>query len=116
MRLRTGDHGHVEGLAIFRTRTRGSLVEATVAETIVRRGDRRAAGRLLRSVGAAARLDHLACSFPPGSSQEHAARRAGFVRVPGGMTLVVNTLGHDLEPDPRDLRSWSLSLGDLEVF
>ncbi len=32
------------------------------------------------------------------------------------MTLVVNTLGHELTPDPLDLRSWALSLGDLEVF
>ena len=32
------------------------------------------------------------------------------------MTLVVNPLGHDLDPDPLDLRSWALSVGDLEVF
>ena len=112
----TGDGGHVGGVAIFRVRPRGALVEATVAETIVHGGDRRAAGRLLRSVGATTRLDHAACSFAPGSSPWFAARRAGFVRVPGGMTLVVNPLGHDLDPDPFDLRSWALSLGDLEVF
>ena len=112
----TGDRGHVDGVAIFRVRPRGALVEATVAETIVRGGDRRSAGRLLRLVGASARMDHAACSFPRGSSPWAAARRAGFVRVPGGMTLVVNALGHDLEPDPFDLRSWALSLGDLEVF
>jgi GNAT superfamily N-acetyltransferase len=111
-----GERGRVEGLAVFRARARGSLAEATVAEAIVRRGDRRTAGRLLRSLGRAAHLDHVACSFPPDSSPEHAARRAAFLRVPGGMTLVVNTLGHDLSPDPRDLRAWSLSLGDLEVF
>jgi GNAT superfamily N-acetyltransferase len=110
------DHGLLEGLAVIRTRPRGSLAEATVAEAIVRPGDRRAAGRLLRRVGRGAGLDHATCSFPPTSSPERAARRAGFLRVPGGMTLVVNALGHDLSPDPRDLRSWSLSLGDLEVF
>jgi hypothetical protein len=32
------------------------------------------------------------------------------------MTLVVNTLGHVLDPDPLDMASWALSLGDLEVF
>jgi hypothetical protein len=32
------------------------------------------------------------------------------------MTLVTNTLGHDLDPDPTLASSWSPSLGDLEVF
>jgi hypothetical protein len=32
------------------------------------------------------------------------------------MTLVVNTLKGDLDPDPTQLASWALSLGDLEVF
>jgi len=32
------------------------------------------------------------------------------------MTLVVNPLGHDLHPDPLDLTSWALTVGDLEVF
>jgi GNAT superfamily N-acetyltransferase len=114
--LTTASRGHVEGLAVFRVRPRGALAEATVSETIVRPGGRRAATKLLRGVGASSRVDHVACSFPPGSSPDMATRRVGSFRAPGGLTLVVNTLGHDLEPDPRDLRSWSLSLGDLEVF
>ena len=69
-----------------------------------------------RASGASARVDHVACSFPPGSSPDMAARRLGSIRAPGGMTLVVNPLGHDLDPDPLDLRSWALTLGDLEVF
>ncbi len=112
----SGAGDDVDGLAIFRVRPRGSLIEATVAETLVLDGDRRTARRLLRRVATAAPIDHVTCSFPPSSPQDAAARRAGFLRVPGGMTLVVNTLGHELTPDPLDLRSWALSLGDLEVF
>lgn len=112
-----GARDRPDGLAVFRVRARGALVEATVAETIVRLGARRSASELLRAIGASAQVDHLACSFAPGSSPERAARRGGAVRAPGGMTLAVNTLGHDdLEPNPAELRSWALSLGDLEVF
>ncbi len=82
----------------------------------MRGDDARTAGGLLRAAGRSARVDHLTCSFPAPSAASHAARRAMFVRVPGGMTLVVNTLGHDLDPDPLDMASWALSLGDLEVF
>jgi hypothetical protein len=32
------------------------------------------------------------------------------------MTLVVNPLGRGSDPDPRDLASWSLSVGDVELF
>jgi GNAT superfamily N-acetyltransferase len=112
--LTTEDRGNVEGLSLFRVRPRGTLMEATVAETIVR--GRRAAGKLLRGVCASARIDHVACSSPKGSSPDVAARRLGAVRAPGGMTLVVNPLGHELDPDPLDLRSWALTMGDLEVF
>jgi GNAT superfamily N-acetyltransferase len=114
--LTTGSPGHIEGLAVFRVRPRGGLAEATVAETIVRPGGRRTAGKLLRGVGAAARVDHVACSFPRDSSADIAARRLGSLRAPGGMTLVVNPLGHDLDPSPLHLRSWALTVGDLEVF
>jgi hypothetical protein len=114
--LTTGSAGHVDGLAVFRVRLRGSLVEATLAEAIVRPGDRRAASGLLRGVGASASVDHVACSFPPGSSPDTAAGGWGTVVAPGGMTLVVNPLGHDMDPSPLDLRSWALTVGDLEVF
>jgi GNAT superfamily N-acetyltransferase len=108
--------GAVEGLAVFRVRSRGALAEATLAETIVRPDGQRAARELLRSVAASSNVDHVACSFPPESSPGVATRRWGTFRAPGGMTLVVNQLGHDLDPDPLHLRSWSLTVGDLEVF
>ena len=103
-------------LAIFRVRPRGALVEATVSELIVRPGDVAAARRALARVARSAAVDHLTCSFPSGTTGMSAGRRAGYIRIPGGMTLVANPLGHALEPDPLLRSSWAPSLGDLEVF
>lgn len=108
--------GHPQGFAIFRVRRRGALWESTVSELIVRRGDERAARRLLREVVHAAPVDHVTCSLPAGSVAGRAARRCGFLPAPEGMTFVVNTLRPDVEPPPTNLASWALSLGDLEVF
>jgi GNAT superfamily N-acetyltransferase len=105
----------VAGLAIFRVRERGRLVETTVSELIVRPDDTSTALRLLRRVGAAARTDHLACRFDPGLGLPP-AWRTGTVPAPRAVTFVVNPLRDGLLPDPTDRRSWALSLGDLEVF
>jgi GNAT superfamily N-acetyltransferase len=110
------DEGRIGGLALFRVRPRGRMWETTVAEIIVPAGDGRTAGRLLRAVVGAAAVDHLTCSFPPSSAAARATRRMGFLRSPRGVTLVVNPLAPDLAPDPSELGSWALSLGDLEVF
>jgi GNAT superfamily N-acetyltransferase len=106
--------GHA--LAIFRVRPRGALVEATVSELITRRGDQASARRVLARVTRSSRADHVACSFPNGSTAMSAARRGGFIRVPGGLTLVANPLGHELVPDPLLRSAWAPSIGDLEVF
>jgi hypothetical protein len=87
-----------------------------VAEVLVPAGDIHAARNLLRQVALAAPVDHLACSFPRGLTPHRAARRVGFVRAPGGILMVVRSLREGLEPDPHDLASWALCLGDLEVF
>jgi hypothetical protein len=36
--------------------------------------------------------------------------------VPGGVTFVIQPLLEEVQPDPTELRSWALTLGDLEVF
>jgi GNAT superfamily N-acetyltransferase len=109
--------GRLRGLAVFRVRPRGRLWESTVADVIAPGGDRRVAGRLLRSVARAARVDHVTCRFGGGSAASTAARRWGAVRSPRGITLVVNPLRDGIAPDPGVLGSWAgLSLGDLEVF
>jgi GNAT superfamily N-acetyltransferase len=113
--IRAEHAGRLEGLAVFRVRRRGRLWETALADLIARPGDRPTLRRLLRGVAAAAPVDHLACSFPLGAGPAREARRRGFVRVPAGPTLVVRPL-HDVHPDPTDLASWALTLGDLEVL
>jgi GNAT superfamily N-acetyltransferase len=108
--------GMLAGIALFRLRQRGRLWESTVADVIVRPGDVRTARRLLRRVAGAAAVDHLACSFPPGSEPARAGRASGFLRSPGGPTLTAKAVRAELRPDPYEPRSWALCLGDLEVF
>jgi GNAT superfamily N-acetyltransferase len=111
-----GDRGEPTGVAIFRVRPRGRLWETTIAEVVVRPGDRRTVRLLLHEVAAQADVDHMTCSFPSGSAQAAGARRHLFVPSPGGLTFVVNVLEADQIPDPVVRASWALTLGDLEVF
>jgi GNAT superfamily N-acetyltransferase len=107
--------GALAGMAIFRVRPRGRLWETTVAEAVVQPGDVRTARRLLGRVVRAASVDHVCCRFPRRSAPARGARAACFLPAPGGPELVVNPL-HQVLPDPLELKSWGLSLGDLEVF
>jgi GNAT superfamily N-acetyltransferase len=108
------EDGRLKGLAIFRVRSRGAIWESTVSDVIVPPGDGPALRRLIRKVGRAAPVDHVTCRLPALPSR--AALRSGLVPAPGGITLAVNTLREGIRPDPTDLRSWGVSLGDLEVF
>jgi hypothetical protein len=108
--------GGLRGLALFRVRSRGDLRETTVAELIVAPGELGTARRLLRAVVRAAPVDHVACHFARPSLPDAARQRLAFLRVPGGVTFTVNQLKDALEPDPRDMASWALSLGDVEIF
>jgi GNAT superfamily N-acetyltransferase len=107
--------GELAGLAVFRVRPRGGLWESTVAEVLAG-GDQGVARRLLRRVAQAAPTDHLTFSAPSGSAAARAASRGGFLPAPAGISLVANPLRLGIRPDPSELGSWSLSLGDLEVF
>ena len=114
-RLRRGGRGAgrpLRGLALFRVRPRGALWETTVAEVLVRDGDRRTARRLLARVAGAAPVDHLTSG--PRPDRWPAAR--GLPARPGGISFVVKPLRDGLDPDPSGLGAWALSLGDLEVF
>jgi GNAT superfamily N-acetyltransferase len=113
--LEEREAGDLRGVAVYRVRPRGRLREATVVDLLVLPGDRACASRLLRRVVREADVDHLTCSFPGGSVQARAATRAGFLPSPEGLTLVANPLG-DVAVDVFSLDSWSLTLGDLEVF
>lgn len=107
--------GEVIGVAIGRPRRRGPLAEFTLSEVLVRKGDRRTATRLLRAV-AGSGCDHVTAHLTPGTVLPFAGLGAGYLRAPRqGIALVARPLG-DVRPDPAQLESWRLSLGDLEVF
>jgi GNAT superfamily N-acetyltransferase len=110
-----GGASRIRGLAIFRVRPRGRLWESTISELIAPPDEPGVARRLMRNVIRCAAVDHLTCSFTPGSAALRTARRLGFIRSPQTMTFVVNPL-QNVGPDPTRLESWALSLGDLEVF
>jgi GNAT superfamily N-acetyltransferase len=113
----TQDSGNdLRGLAVFRVRPRGRLWEATVTEMLVPGRDHTATRRLLRGVLDAADVDHVTCSFPATFVSSSVLTRSGFMRAPTGPTLVTNPLTDSIRPDPSELGSWALTLGDLEVF
>lgn len=114
--VRRDEDGAPAGVAIFRVRPRGSLWETTIAEILVRGGARGLTRRLLRDVARVASTDVATCHVPSGSRARGNVTRAGFLPSPVGMTFVVHPLDEGLQPDPTILRSWALSLGDLEVF
>jgi hypothetical protein len=108
--------GEPLGLALFRLRAEGSLWGLSVGDVVVPPGDVGAARRLLRAARSSAEVAYVAAAFPIGSTARRAHRSATTIRAPRGMTFVVNPLRPDLEPDPRQLSSWSLGTGDVEVF
>lgn len=114
--VRVEDAGGVAGLGIFRVRPRGTLTEATVADVIVRHGDVGAVRRVLKAIASTTRTDHVTAHWAPRTTGAGGAKASGFLRMPGGMILVVNPLRDGIVPDPSDLGSWAFTLGDLEVF
>ncbi len=109
------DAGRLVGLGLGRLRRRAGLVELTLGEVLVRDGDVRAAGRVLRAARTCG-VDHVAVHAGPGSEVAARLLRCGYLPVPGqGIGLVVNPrtppAGRALDPD-----AWAVSLGDLEVF
>jgi GNAT superfamily N-acetyltransferase len=108
--------GRLEGIAIFRVRSRGALQEATVTEILLRRPSDRTVRRLLGRIAAASGSDHLTCSDPALGDHWFSPLKWGSFRSPGGIGLVVNPLGKGVRPDPTLLDSWALTLGDLELF
>ncbi len=107
--------GALRGLALFRMRTARGMPQAVIEELLVRPGDRRTAGRLLRSVGAATQAPLLCCRFPSPSPQRMAAATAGFLPRRDGLPLVVKRLT-DEAPEIAGPQRWALTLGDVEIF
>ena len=110
---RAGDA--VLALAVVRSRMRGWLRELSIADLFCAPDRPELGARLLRRIARRAGADHVACSFAAGTPQRGAARRAGFLSFPKGPVIVAFPL-REMSIDPTDPRSWSLSLGDLEIF
>jgi GNAT superfamily N-acetyltransferase len=108
--------GDLRAFAIFRIRPRGRLWEAAITEMVAPRRQLCEVRRLLHKISRAAKVDHLTCSFSPTVVSPAMLAASGFMRAPTGPTLVTNPLVEAIRPDPRELRSWALTLGDLEVF
>ncbi|MFI9331524.1 GNAT family N-acetyltransferase [Kitasatospora sp. NPDC052868] len=106
--------GELTGLAVGRPRRRGPLAEFTLADVLVRPGDRDSAARLLRAAARESGCDHVAGHLSPGTEAAGAALRAGYLRAPRtGLTLAARTPAGRTE---LTLESWRFTLGDLEVF
>jgi GNAT superfamily N-acetyltransferase len=93
------------GIAIFHLTQRGRLLEGTVCDVLTEQGDRATAAQLLRQVARAAPFDYLTTGAP----------QPRFVRSPvAGRPLGVTPYRDGVQPDPTDLGSWALTLGDLQ--
>jgi hypothetical protein len=102
----TAPDGVEGGVAFFRHRRRGDLVEATLCDVLAPGGDARVARRLARAVSRAGRVDYTASVLGDW--------RAGFLPVPGqGPILTWRSL---CETAPQPLGDWQLSAGDVELF
>lgn len=111
--VQRSDEG-LDGFAIFRVRPRGRLWESTVVELVAdpHRGSVRR--QLLSRAARAATVDHVGMAVPQGGRL--AMARSGFCPSPASATLVTKQLRGSLPVDPGAIRTWALSLGDVEVF
>jgi Acetyltransferase (GNAT) domain len=108
-------NGRLKGLAIFRERDAGyGYTDARVVELLVEPGDRQAARDLLARVARSTSAEWITCCFAPDSDAKVAADSAGFEPQPHKMSLIVTRFSEHIEPDPYELASWALTLGDVE--
>lgn len=105
--------GTLSGLAFARPRYRGSLRELTLAELLVAPGDRRSAITLLRKARSSG-CDYVATHLH--GSLSRWALGTGYVPLPRRGILLVALPLAPLHPDPTQLSSYALALGDLELF
>jgi GNAT superfamily N-acetyltransferase len=109
----------VGAVAVVRLRTRGPAREAVVTEVLAAPDSRGLLGPLLRDVPAAAGADHAVLHAGNGWAFGAAAEEARYRSTTrAAMTFTVRPVSTppDRGWDPLDPASWSLTLGDLEVF
>ena len=102
----TDDPG--DGFAIFRVRRRGEAREAALCDVLTPDGDRQVAAQLMRRVARESGADHTV------ALHTGARPRAGYVPLPRQGPVLVHRSVRDQTSLPLD--SWSLTLGDIELF
>jgi hypothetical protein len=109
-----------QAFIIYRERTRGSLKELTVCDLFFQRSWRgvRSAGAALKVALRASRSDYALSALRPDPLEALVLSSCGFMPAPAaGPILTVRELaGFPVASDPRKLRSWRASIGDLELF
>ena len=101
---------------VTRLRSRGALREAVVCEALAGEEGRDDLRELLRALPREAGADHAVTHLGVGWPGRAELRAARYLRLPrGGMTFTVRPVTSS-DPDPLRPESWSLTLGDLEVF
>lgn len=99
--------GPAGGVALFRLRRRGPAVEAMIGDVLAPGGDRRRAASLARLVARTSGADYAVAAGAP--------RLGGFLPLPrqGPVVTWKAVAAAPLRPP---IRSWGLSLGDIELF
>ena len=101
-----------DSVAVVRSNIRNGRRELIVADVY---GDRPSSA--LRRAAHRARAHYAGTWFSPGAPERTAAIRSGYLPVPGvsPLTLMGRPLG-GLEVDWADMRTWDLSISDLELL
>lgn len=109
--------GRLQAAAIYRTNTRFGLKEVVMCEMFLARPDEDLCRELLKNMKSALNADYVVCYFSEGSQARDVLHQNRFWEVPRmGMDFTVRPITTDLSVDARQLGSWSLSMGDLELF
>jgi len=103
----TAGDGVSDGLAVFRTRHRGSMVAASICELLVPAATPDATGTLLRAVRKTRGIDDVL-------RLSGTDVRRGFIRLPGRGPVL--TWRGVRAVDMPDVRRWNLEFGDVELF
>jgi hypothetical protein len=107
----------LSGCAILRPNSRFGLKEVVLSELLLSQPDKALASSLMHEIKRSLSADYIIAYYPHGSFEHRLLRSHGFLKVPvGGMHFTVNVFNKNPLCDPRDLRNWDLSLGDLEIF
>ena len=109
--------GRLQAVAIYRTNTRFGLKEAVMCELFLAGPDDGLCKELLKEMKSALNADYVICYFAEGSPVRRLLDENRFWTVPRlGMDFTVKPISQRIPVDARKLSSWSLSMGDLELF